>query len=542
MPKEQEIVASVDQSCLHPSGKYTVYRLVIRFLLKNSNVENITYKRFSDFLTLHRHLSRIHKAFGGRQRFPTLSKYDHFNRFNPRLIEERRQALDNFAKFIAWNEHLYCHTYFTRFVAASFSNNTSPLSNRTVVQFNPTFSNPEIFPSPIPFSQPSSIVPFDAVSNETSTSKRVVEPPLAEQFESPLSSDADSEYEGDTLPLVWMRYETQHSEIVQNIISARRFVVRRNWCEAYKSYKNAVSILLQKINSNPANTEEYRCLLSACLSKVEYIYREHLGNCGTKNNEFKKDDEKPVCPSWMEPPNLASLCQDSALSKLFGSVEELSRLKVCGIDGKDLIVCQNLDTSVKFTLKSRSLFSLDATPPKCPAIASTDFKSPKIPDRILPIGQVAFMSPLHRLVETPDRSRVFLLVKRTRGELRLVDWLSDYLQRRIWTLLLSKDSIGRKNFGFALKHLDWCKVRSSRIWGMIEKCLNQSIENRENNHNFSSNSIQSKFSSGSNNFSSEASMSSLDELRIGIARQSNPSQNKSIRSSKVLPSPLLTPK
>lgn len=267
------------------------------------------------------------------------------------MIEERRQALDNFAKFITWNEHLYCHTYFTRFVAASFSNNVSPLSNRTAVQFNPTFSNPETSPSPISFSQSTSIVSFDAVLKETSTPKRVVEPPLAEQFESPLSSDADSEYEGDTLPLVWMRSETQHYKIVQNIISARGFVVRRNWCEAYKSYKDAVSILLQKINSNPANTEEYRCLLSACLSKVEYIYREHLGNCGTKNNELKKDDEKPVCPSWVEPPNLASLCQDSALSKLFGSVEELSKLKVCGVDGKDLIVCENLDTSVKFTLK-----------------------------------------------------------------------------------------------------------------------------------------------------------------------------------------------
>ncbi|VDN98908.1 unnamed protein product [Rodentolepis nana] len=180
---------------------------------------------------------------------------------------------------------------------------------------------------------------------------------------------------------------------------------------------------------------------------------------------------------------------------------------------------------------------MDATPPKCPAIASTDLKSPKIPDRILPIGQVAFMSPLHRVVETPDRSRVFLLVKRTRGELQLVDWLSDYLQGRI-RVLLSNNSVGLKNIGHALKHLDWCKVRSSRILEMVEKCLDQPIENQKNEYNSSSKSIQSESSSGPSNFSNE---SSLGKLRIGGMKQTNPPQNNLIRSSKVFPSPLLTP-
>nr|CDS26449.1 ribosomal protein S6 kinase delta 1 [Hymenolepis microstoma] len=535
MSGEREIAASVDHSCLHPSGKYTVYRLVILILSKNDNGKSITYKRFSDFITLHRNLLRIHKSVGGRQRFPTLSKYDRFNRFNPRLIEERRQALDAFVKFIAWNEHLYCHTYFTRFVG--FSNDASPRNYRTVVPFSRSFSNPQSSPSSFSFSRSDSITSFSAISGETSISTRKVEPLFEEPFDSPVSSDIDSEYEGDTLPLVWMHAESQNSKIVQDIISARRFIVRQNWCEAYKSYKDAISNLLLKINSNPADTEEYRCLLSACLSKLEYIYRDHLGNSVTTNNEWKKGVDKTTCPSWVEPPNLASLCQDTALSKLFGSVEELSRLKVCGIVDKDLIVCDNVDTSMKFTVKSRSLSPLDVTPPKCPAIASTDFTSPKIPDRILPIGQVAFMSPLHRVVETPDHSRVLLLVKRTRGELRLVDWLSDYLQGRI-RVLLSNNSVGLKNVGHALMHLDWCKVRSSRILEMTEKCLNQSIENHKNEYNSSSKSIQSKSSSGPNNFSTD---SSLDKIRIGNMKQSNPPQNNLIKSPKVLPSSLLTP-
>ncbi|VDO01584.1 unnamed protein product [Rodentolepis nana] len=352
MSGEQEITASVDRSCLHPSGKYMVYRLVTLIPSKGDNGKSITYKRFSDFITLHRNLLRIHKSFDGQQRFPTLSKYDRFNRFSPRLIEERRQALDTFVKFIARNEHLYCHTYFTRFVAAGFSNDASTRDYKIVVQFNRGFSNPQSYPSSPTFSRSDSIASFSAISGGTSIPTRRVEPLLEEPFDSPVSSDIDSEYEGDTLPLVWMHAEAQNSKIVQDIISARRFIVRRNWCDAYKSYKDAISNLLMKINSNPSDTEEYRCLLSVCLSKLEYIYREHLGNSVTTSNGWKKEEkEKTSCPSWVEPPNLASLCQDTALSKLFGTVEELSRFKVCGIVGKDLIVCNNVDTSIKFTLK-----------------------------------------------------------------------------------------------------------------------------------------------------------------------------------------------
>ncbi|KAM7540613.1 hypothetical protein Aperf_G00000041739 [Anoplocephala perfoliata] len=125
-----------------------------------------------------------------------------------------------------------------------------------------------------------------------------------------------------------------------------------------------------------------------------------------------------------------------------------------------------------------------------PDIASTDFKTLIPAERILPVGKVAFMSPLHRLLETPDHSRVFLLVKKAKGELRLVDWLSGYLQRRICSLLCPTTSSGshqgRRSLTLALKHLDWCKAKSTRIRELVEKCLEGSEENPESSHESSS--------------------------------------------------------
>lgn len=109
------------------------------------------------------------------------------------------------------------------------------------------------------------------------------------------------------------------------------------------------------------------------------------------------------------------------------------------------------------------------------SITSTALKTPSRAERILPVGRIAFMSRLHRLIETADHSRLFLLVERTRGELRLVDWLAAYLQRRISALLATESGNGglggRGDTAAALKHLVWCKRRSVRIREVVDQCL-----------------------------------------------------------------------
>ena len=96
------------------------------------------------------------------------------------------------------------------------------------------------------------------------------------------------------------------------------------------------------------------------------------------------------------------------------------------------------------------------------------------------------MSRLHRLVETTDHNRLFLLVERTKGELRLVDWLEAYLNRRISALLAPANKEKRNTATSALDHLSWCRVRSKRIRAMVARYLNGggegNVEKRREQH------------------------------------------------------------
>lgn len=217
------------------------------------------------------------------------------------MIEERRQALDSFVKFIAWNEHLYCHTYFTRFVAGGFSDDFPSRSNSSADNFVQSFSNLGVSSSAFSNNFSDSLASLNAISEELAAPNELVWPPPSkslEQFESPLSSDADSEQEGDTLPLLWMHFEPKHSKIVQDITLAKKFVLSQNWSEAYKGYKDAISSLLKEIGSCREGIEEYRCLLSACLAKAESIYREHFENNLPENLKCKADVSH-ANPTWM---------------------------------------------------------------------------------------------------------------------------------------------------------------------------------------------------------------------------------------------------
>ncbi|KAH9286995.1 Ribosomal protein S6 kinase delta-1 [Echinococcus granulosus] len=481
MAKQRELDICVDQSCLHPGGNYTIYRVVIQRFWGCDKEEKILYKRFSDFLRLHRQLSKVYEALNCSTPFPDLSKKTYFNRFQSSVIEARLRALDDFVKFIASNEYLYCHTYFTRFVTGGFPNRLPSHNSIDKNRFSSCPTPPSSLSTPttvVPPIQAPPSAPSEIDANTLLTPKHFE---VLCHPESPLSSSTDSELEGDFLPLVWESISSVNPKILADIQAAKRFSREGYWKDAFRCYKVAASNLLKELKSDFDRKDEYRCLLSACLSKAEFIHREHILHTSLCK---KRKGEEHNRPAWLESPKLASLCRDAALLNLFGSAEELTELRVCRIEGEDLVVYNRLDSSVKYTLKSRSLSSkIQNLASSMSTITSAGLKTSPRAERILPVGRIAFMSRLHRLVETADHSRLFLLVERTRGELRLVDWLAAYLQRRISALLSTESGdskqCGRGDTTAALKHLVWCKKRSVRIREVVDRCLKKKGERRE---------------------------------------------------------------
>lgn len=212
------------------------------------------------------------------------------------MIEARRRALDDFVKFIASNEHLYCHTSFTRFVTGSFSSSLSPHSSTD----NGRFSDSSILPSSpnTPTMVAPSIQAPPSIPSKSESDK--FHPPknreVLNDLGSPLSSSIDSELEGDSLPFVWESIDPSKSKITSDIQAAKNFSREGHWKDAFRCYKMAASNLLKELKSDSDRKEENRCLLSACLAKAEYIHREYLLHTDLREKREEEDQNRSV---WM---------------------------------------------------------------------------------------------------------------------------------------------------------------------------------------------------------------------------------------------------
>uniref|UniRef100_A0A5K3FE97 Protein kinase domain-containing protein n=1 Tax=Mesocestoides corti TaxID=53468 RepID=A0A5K3FE97_MESCO len=460
MDQQPKVEARVDRSCLHPRGKYTVYRVVIQRQSSCGSDEIILFKRFSDFLRLRHHLNAVHKALGYREPLPQLLNGKYFDRFQPSVIETRRQALDGLIKFIASNDHLYCHTHFTLFAAGGLSVDLTSNQGLSFLPLdNKSSKSQEIRPTPSLNVQSPKQLPLKPPKVRKATA--------SEHFTSPLSSDTESDLEGDSLLLVWECNASQSTNIAESIQAAKNSTLKGRWIDALRLYKDAISGLTTELKSelNGADKkEEYRCLLAACLAKAEFIHGEYLSRPAPQCT----NEENQSCHTWMKSPKLASLCQDPVLLTSFGSTDELRKLKICEVEEQGLVVCDRLDSLVRYSLKSRCAPStLNGS---FPQIRSATLNGPAA-DCILPVGSVPFMCRLRRLIETEDR--IFFLTERTKGELLLVDWLNTYLERRVASLMSTAKHRGLNS---AMRHLSWCKRVSIRVRHMTLIHLQEFID------------------------------------------------------------------
>lgn len=92
----------VTETRTNPKG-FTEYKVIAEFISKKNPQdvkEIVVWKRYSDFKKLHGELSYTHRnLFQRTQEFPPFPRAQVFGRFEPPVIEERRQAAEDMLRF-----------------------------------------------------------------------------------------------------------------------------------------------------------------------------------------------------------------------------------------------------------------------------------------------------------------------------------------------------------------------------------------------------------------------------------------------------------
>ena len=97
---------------------YTSYKVVYRFLPKdlNESIKELTvWKRFRDFKDLYQIMSDYHVSLHRKDKFPEFTKSKFWNRFEDKVIEERKESSLKLLQFIGSQSHLYRHEKFLEF-------------------------------------------------------------------------------------------------------------------------------------------------------------------------------------------------------------------------------------------------------------------------------------------------------------------------------------------------------------------------------------------------------------------------------------------
>ncbi|KAG8182339.1 hypothetical protein JTE90_028183 [Oedothorax gibbosus] len=110
-------IIDVSEPVLHKKG-YTLYKVTSKVFPKNS-VEAVTevtvWKRYNDFKKLHKALSTLHQNLYLKDTFPPFAKTRIFGRFQPDVIEERRQSAHQLLQFAANCSPLFTSQVFVKF-------------------------------------------------------------------------------------------------------------------------------------------------------------------------------------------------------------------------------------------------------------------------------------------------------------------------------------------------------------------------------------------------------------------------------------------
>ncbi|XP_067941983.1 ribosomal protein S6 kinase-like 1 isoform X2 [Watersipora subatra] len=160
----------------HSDG-YTIYKVASKVFPVHSpeaTTEIIVWKRYKDFLKLHKTLYLVHRNLHRPQAFPGFPKPQIFGRFDEAIIEERRQAALELLNFIASQAHL-----FNSLAVQQFFETTIPYEETNSTD-EPNILQPESFTpliqSETPDSEGGSATNSDEINSEsTSIEDRIPE-------------------------------------------------------------------------------------------------------------------------------------------------------------------------------------------------------------------------------------------------------------------------------------------------------------------------------------------------------------------------------
>ncbi|VDN37395.1 unnamed protein product [Dibothriocephalus latus] len=168
------------------------------------------------------------------------------------------------------------------------------------------------------------------------------------------------------------------------------------------------------------------------------------------------------------------MCQDSRLLERLKPKEYLKELRVCLIEGTQLVVRHLNDRTLEYCLEPLHLTSYqDNCSPPPTMTACTMPAIPRPNGCILPLDATPFMLQLCNIIETQEC--VFLLTERARGP-RFFDWFQHHIERQFvlaWrnsslALTQKQDTTAAATENAGIHHIAWCRLRSARIRGLLK--------------------------------------------------------------------------
>lgn len=276
----------------HPAG-HTIYRVTcstfpVEYPDQATTVS--TWKRFSQFQSLHKHLSSVHKQLYLHGVFPVIPSTSYFKRKDSEVVEKRRIWCLQFLEFVAAQPLLNTNSTFTNFLFEIEDSDASsetgsfdklPLGGPITSicesgPINPSLSKSKTFP------QLSSKANLEVViSSDMSIDRTPTLTPIVSTV-SPNSEECDQENvisnEQSTINLEKLVEETSDipnyiSEAAEMISSAMSFEAEEQFDKSLSSYRSAIGKLLSNVQSDPdlARQAQVKRRIAQYISKAEQI-------------------------------------------------------------------------------------------------------------------------------------------------------------------------------------------------------------------------------------------------------------------------------
>jgi len=295
-------IFQISETKPHPAG-HTIYRVTCStFPVEHPHQATTisTWKRFSQFQSLHKHLSTVHKQLYLHGVFPVIPATQYFNRKDPQVIEQRRDWCLQFLEFVATQPILNTHTTFTNFLfdiedgdlssesgsvdklplggpLAHHSSATSLASAGAVSGVAKSYTLPDLSSSGLEVVI-SSDISIDTTPTLTPTLETADSPAMADSVDSPDGATSDVSESVDNLcKLVAEMPESDIpeyiSEAAELISAALSYEAEDQFEASLSSYRSAIGKLLSSVQGDPdqARQAQVKRRIAQYISKAEQI-------------------------------------------------------------------------------------------------------------------------------------------------------------------------------------------------------------------------------------------------------------------------------